>query len=148
MATAIMDIIPNDPSLGQNGDLGLRPTASQASPTSRITDFTEHNQAQRAIMPEPPPDGGVRAWSQVVAGHLINSLTWYVFFFSFNVTSWVLGSHRSNQLLRRNRLHRTMLKSSPIQSVNFAQGDSQHRLAYINCIIRKHYFYRLRRSLG
>ena len=27
-------------------------------------------------MPTPPPDGGLRAWSQVLAGHLINSLTW------------------------------------------------------------------------
>jgi MFS transporter, MCT family, solute carrier family 16 (monocarboxylic acid transporters), member 3 len=24
----------------------------------------------------PPPDGGLRAWTQVLAGHLINSLTW------------------------------------------------------------------------
>lgn len=27
-------------------------------------------------MPSPPPDGGLRAWSQVLAGHLINCLTW------------------------------------------------------------------------
>jgi MCP family monocarboxylic acid transporter-like MFS transporter 3 len=26
--------------------------------------------------PGPPPDGGVRAWLQILAGHLINALTW------------------------------------------------------------------------
>ena len=27
----------------------------------------------------PPPDGGLRAWSQVFAAHLINCLTWLEF---------------------------------------------------------------------
>ena len=26
--------------------------------------------------PGPPPDGGLRAWTQVLVGHLINALTW------------------------------------------------------------------------
>lgn len=33
-------------------------------------------ETQLASAPLPPPDGGLRAWSQVSAGHLINSLTW------------------------------------------------------------------------
>lgn len=28
--------------------------------------------------PGPPPDGGVRAWTQVLVGHLIIMNTWYV----------------------------------------------------------------------
>jgi MFS family permease len=31
-------------------------------------------QAEQAI--PPPPDGGLRAWLQIFAGHLINALTW------------------------------------------------------------------------
>lgn len=137
-----METMPNDPSLGRNGDLGLRPTGSQACSASRNTASAEHIQAQGTMVLEPPPDGGLRAWSQVIAGHLINSLTWYV------STSWVLRRPRSIQVQRKSPLHSTMLKVLPTPSVNFTQGVFQHRLAYINCIIQKHYFYRLRRSLG
>ena len=28
------------------------------------------------VEPGPPPDGGTRAWFQVIAGHLVNTLTW------------------------------------------------------------------------
>ena len=28
------------------------------------------------IVQEPPPDSGIRAWMQIVAGHLIVALTW------------------------------------------------------------------------
>lgn len=38
----------------------------------------EHAQAEVQVpsTPTSPPDGGLRAWSQVFAGHLINCLTW------------------------------------------------------------------------
>ena len=39
----------------------------------------EQAQTQRDPSPAPPPDGGIRAWSQVFAAHLINCLTWLEF---------------------------------------------------------------------
>jgi len=33
-------------------------------------------EAQVPSLPTPPPDGGLRAWSQVFVGHLVNCLTW------------------------------------------------------------------------
>ena len=36
----------------------------------------EQLESQTSPGPAPPPDGGLRAWSQVFAAHLINCLTW------------------------------------------------------------------------
>ncbi len=33
-------------------------------------------EVQAPSLPPPPPDGGLRAWSQVFVGHLVNCLTW------------------------------------------------------------------------
>ena len=41
---------------------------------STETGDTESQGQQQAI--PPPPDGGLRAWLQILAGHLINALTW------------------------------------------------------------------------
>lgn len=44
--------------------------------------------------PGPPPDGGVLAWKQVVAGHLIVLITWYVPILSYPcMLSWHLYNH-------------------------------------------------------
>lgn len=98
MAAAITDIMPSDAPLGQNEGFGLRPTASQPCSTSPTAASIERIGAQGTMMSEPPPDGGLRAWSQVLAGHLINALTWYVYFSSIYVCFWILDSHSLTQL--------------------------------------------------
>ena len=37
---------------------------------------TEERPRPVSADPGPPPDGGLRAWLQILAGHLINALTW------------------------------------------------------------------------
>ncbi|PYI03289.1 MFS monocarboxylate transporter [Aspergillus sclerotiicarbonarius CBS 121057] len=48
---------------------GTLPNAPEKhSPVSELT--------HTAFQPPPPPDGGIEAWAQVVAGHLVVALTW------------------------------------------------------------------------
>jgi len=52
--------------------------------------------ADGASIPEPPPDGGLQAWSQVIAGHLIMFATWgYINSFGFFQTHYVTAFNRT-----------------------------------------------------
>lgn len=50
------------------------PILFEMGPKSRILSLIIHPMIQEE--PGPPPDGGTRAWLQILAGFLINSITW------------------------------------------------------------------------
>ena len=79
----------------ENEDSQDKRTGLQDTATNAVISV-EQAQAQPHSLSEspPPPDGGIRAWSQVVAGHLINSLTW-----GFSASFGVYQLHYTETLL-------------------------------------------------
>lgn len=57
----------------QDGDL---PTDCTELQTAIVPLQQAQAEAQAPLLSAPPPDGGLRAWSQVFVGHLVNCLTW------------------------------------------------------------------------
>ncbi|MCJ1474137.1 hypothetical protein MMC13_002795 [Lambiella insularis] len=77
------------PAAGRDEDEGERiaPDAIQLHPLEQkppvdpeslapTTSFPLATTFASALDPGPPPDGGLRAWTQLLVGHLINTLTW------------------------------------------------------------------------
>ena len=58
----------------RNESVGLKDSSMKAVSAAEQTAFEAAN--IRSPSDAPPPDGGLRAWSQVLVGHLINALTW------------------------------------------------------------------------
>ena len=61
-----------EPRLRSTG-LNEKASPQDAHPFVPVTTDAPH---QESNDPGPPPDGGLRAWLQILAGHLVNALTW------------------------------------------------------------------------
>jgi len=78
MRSLVMPNVTSNPAVqAQSGEQdGGLPSDSWELQDPIVLVEQDQTEAQAPSLQSPPPDGGLRAWSQVFVGHLVNSLTW------------------------------------------------------------------------